>query len=245
MVELKLKSKLFKIIRKTIRIVTNRFGSQDPSAYPLSGDRCIEYAFVIKNLIKLNENNYKTVLDVGCFASPLTTSIKELGFTVDGIDLLPSPVSYENIKYICGDFLSLENLRYSYDVVVLCSTIEHIGLGGRYGSKDVREGDIKTLEKVKKILSPDGVLILTIPYGEEKTIRPLHRVYNKDSKLLKYAYENFEIMLEEFYKNNSENVWVKCTEIEAREVIPSEDNYALGLFVFRKKGKAGYYGGKK
>ena len=104
--------------------------------------------------------------------------------------------------------------------MVLCSTIEHIGLGGRYGSPSIEDGDIKALEKVKQILNPDGILILTIPYGKEKTIKPLHRVYNKNSKLLKYAYDNFEVMIEEFYKNNPENIWVKCKEDEAREVVP-------------------------
>jgi len=237
MVELKLKSKLLKIIRKLALKVWRRFFEPNPLTNPLTGDRCIEYAFVIKSLVSIDKNRYKKVLDIGCCASPLTTIIKELGFETVGIDLLPSPYIYEGVNYMQDDFLSVD-LKDSYDVVVLCSTVEHIGLRGRYGSKDIREGDIKTLEKAKQILNPDGILILTIPYGEEKTIRPLHRVYNKNSKLLKYAYENFEILLEEFYKNNSVNVWVKCAEIEARGVIPSEDNYALGLFVFRKKGNA-------
>ena len=64
----------------------------------------------------------------------------------------------------------------------------------------------------------------------------MHRVYNKNSRLLKYPYDNFEIVTEEFYKKQ-ENRWIKCDEKEAGEVIPSEDNYALGLFVFKKKEK--------
>jgi len=142
-------------------------------------------------------------------------------------------IYYDGINYIQGDFLSVE-LRGTYDIVILCSTIEHIGLEGRYGSSSIKEGDIEALKKIKKILNPNGILILTIPYGKEKTIKPLHRVYNKDSKLLRYAYKNFEVLSEEFYKNNSKNIWIKCTEIEAKKVVPSEDNYALGLFVFRK-----------
>jgi len=235
MVELKLKQKLLKIIRKYAVKLGRVFLESDTLSYPLTGDRCIEYAFVIKNLISLDKNKYKKVLDIGCFASPLTTIIKELGFTVDGIDLLPSPYVYEGVNYLQGDFLSTD-LKDFYDVVVLCSTIEHIGLGGRYGSKDVREGDIKALEKVKTLLKPHGVLILTIPYGEETVIRPLHRVYNKNSKLLKFAFENFKLLSEEFYKNNEENIWIKCTEEEASKVKPSEDNYALGLFLFKNKG---------
>lgn len=232
MIRLSLKSKLFQVIIRRGIALSNKF----QSLYPLKGDRCIEYAFVIKNLVNLDKNIYKNVIDVGCHASPLTTIIREVGFTVDGIDLLPSPVLYEGVEYIHGDFLSMD-LKKSYDIVVLCSAIEHIGLEGRFRSSNIKEGDIKTLKKVKQLLNPNGILILTIPYGKEKTIRPLHRVYNKTSRLLKYAYDNFEVEVEEFYKNNPENIWVKCEEIEARSVIPSENNYALGLFVFLKSEK--------
>lgn len=234
MVELKLKPKLFRIIRKYALKFGRAFFVPDPLSNPLTGDRCIEYAFVVKSLASLDKNKYKKVLDIGCSASPLTTIIKEIGFTVDGIDLSPSPYIYEGINYIQSDFLSVELKDSLYDVVVLCSTVEHIGLEGRYGSSSIEGGDIKALEKVKQSLNPDGILILTIPYGEEKTIRPLHRVYNKNSKLLRYAYNNFEVVIEEFYKNDPKNIWIKCEEVEARKVTPSEDNYALGLFAFKK-----------
>lgn len=233
----KLESWTKKLIRKFALKLRPLIAESDPLSHPLTGDRCIEYAFVIKNLVKLDRKRYKNVLDIGCWASPLTTIIKEIGFNVDGIDRPQvSPILYEGVKYIQGDFLSVD-VKDSCDVVVLCSTIEHIGLGGRYGSENIEGEDIKALEKVKKILAPDGILILTIPYGEEKTIKPLHRVYNKTSKLLKYAYNNFEVKNEEFYRNNSENVWIKCEESEARKVKPSEDNFALGLFVFRMTNK--------
>jgi len=226
--------KLRMLIRELILKLGSVFFESNPILNPLSGDRCIEYGFVIENLINLDMKRYKTVLDVGCYASPLTTIIKELGFNVDGIDLLPSPYIYQGVNYLQGDFLSLD-FKDSYDVLVLCSTIEHIGLGGRYGSRSIKEGDIMALKKVKQLLNTDGILILTIPYGKEKTIKPLHRVYNKNSKLLKYAYSNFRVEVEEFYKNNPEDIWVKCSENEARRVIPSEHNYALGLFVFKKR----------
>jgi len=209
-----------------------RYFESIPLINPLTGDRCIEYAFVIKILKDLDGDRYQRVLDIGCHASPLTTIIKELGFIVDGIDLLPSPCIYNGVNYIENDFL-LQKFNKPYDIVILCSTIEHVGLKGRYGSPDIKDGDLRTLKKIKTILTPNGVLILTIPYGEEKIIMPLHRVYNKNSNLLKYAYDNFQIFMEEFYKNNSENIWIKCEESDARKTPSTENNYALGSFVFR------------
>lgn len=231
---IRVKTKLRMLIRELILKLGHVYSESNPILDPLTGDRCIEYGFVIKNLVNLNRNIYKTVLDVGCCASPLTTIIRELGFTVDGIDLLPSPYIYPGVKYLQGDFLSLD-FKDLYDILVLCSTIEHMGLGGRYGSRNIEEGDIKAIKKAKQLLNTNGILILTIPYGQEKTVKPLHRVYNKNSRLLKYAYDNLEVEVEEFYKNNLENIWVKCSENEARRVIPSEHNYALGLFVFKKR----------
>ena len=232
--ELKLKSKFVEIIHKMALKLWRFLPPLDPLSNPSKGDRCVEYGFVIKILMNIDKNKYKKVLDIGCFASPLTTIIKEISFSIDGIDLLPSPYIYDGVNYFQGDFISVD-FKISYDVIILCSTIEHIGLKSRYGSSEIKEGDIKTLKKIKNILNPDGILILTIPYGVEKTIRPFHRVYNKKSKLLKYAYANFKILQEEFYKNNSKNIWIKCEEKAAREVNPSENNWALGLFAFIKK----------
>ncbi|MFX0206159.1 MAG: class I SAM-dependent methyltransferase [Candidatus Hodarchaeota archaeon] len=235
MVDLNLKRKFFKKIN-TFALRYGKFCLEsDPLLKPLTGDRCVEYAFVIKNLLSLEKDTYKKVLDIGCFASPLTTIIKELGFIVDGIDLLPAPYIYEGVNYFEGDFLKANLKESFYDVVILCSTIEHFGLEGRYGSPSVDKGDLKAIEKVNSILRPGAILIITIPYGKEKTIKPWHRVYNKNSKLLKYLYDNFEVMIEDYYKNNKENKWVKCIENEASRVTPSEVNYALGLFVFKKK----------
>lgn len=126
------------------------------------------------------------------------------------------------------------DLDSSYDVIILSSTIEHIGLKGRYTSSSIRDGDITALKRVKELLTPRGILILIIPYGVEKVIMRLHRVYNKRSDMLRWAFGNFEVVAEEYYKNNSQNIWIRCTESEAAKVAPSADNYALGLFVFCK-----------
>src|SRR5437868_10024314 len=85
-------------------------GQLDPAANPLFGDRCVEYAFVVQQLI--DEDRSKSVLDVGSCGSPLTTIIKDLGFaSVDAIDILPSPLDYEGVRFLRGDFLSSDAMR--------------------------------------------------------------------------------------------------------------------------------------
>lgn len=200
---------------------------------PLVGDRCIEYAFVIEQLASLDRD--KSVLDVGCSGSPLTTAIKAMGFrSIHGIDLLPSPVDFPGIRFLSGDFLTAPELSSRYDVVVFCSSIEHFGLEGRYGSKDSDSADLLALRKAISLLSAGGVLVLTVPYGVETTVAPWHRVYNKQSKLLKHAFANLEVKTESFFARSVRGPWAPCTEAEAAQVIPTADSYALGMFRFAR-----------
>jgi SAM-dependent methyltransferase len=205
----------------------------DPLGSPLIGDRCIEYAYVVEQLMGVPRD--RVVLDVGCSGSPLTTIIKSLGFqVVHGIDLLPSPVRYNGVNFIQGDFLEARQLMGPHDVVIFCSSIEHFGLAGRYNSPNVRDGDVHALRRAHELLPPGGLLILTIPYGVEKVVWPLHRVYNKDSQLLRYAFRHFELLNQEYYRNDGQNIWTESNESQARSVHPTAENYALGLFMFSK-----------
>jgi SAM-dependent methyltransferase len=206
-------------------------GRSSPLVNPLCGDRAIEFAFVIEQLSALDRK--KSVLDVGSCGSPLTTAISAMGFHgVHGIDLMPSPVEFPGIKFLCEDFLAAPELNPHYDIIVFCSSIEHFGLGGRYGSHDSSDYDVRALRKAIDMLPRGGVLILTIPYGVERVVAPWHRVYNKDSKLLKHAFANLEMKAESFFARSVRGPWASCSETEAAHVIPTEDSYALGMFRF-------------
>jgi Caenorhabditis protein of unknown function, DUF268 len=208
-------------------------GRSSPLVNPLCGDRCIEYAFVIEQLAPLDRN--KSVLDVGCCGSPLTTAISAMGFrSIHGIDLLPSPVDFPGIEFFCGDFLTATELSPRYDIVVFCSSIEHFGLQGRYGSKDSNNADLRALRKAIGFLPVDGRLILTLPYGVERTVAPWHRVYNKGSELLKHAAMHLRLEAESFFVRRGARPWAACTEADAALVVPTADSYALGMFQFAR-----------
>lgn len=221
--------------KRVDRFFHNLFSIESSSlCSPLSGDRCIEYAFVIENIKDLDRKS--KVLDVGCARSPLTTIVSSLGFKeVTGIDLNKSPVKYKDVQFLCDDICTAKLPEAFYDVIIFCSTIEHIGLAGRYGSSEIPEGDIRALRVAKDLLKKTGKLILTIPYGIPRTIRSYHRVYNRDSVFMKYVLKEFDIIKQEYYKNNSENIWEICSENEAAKVVPAENNYALGLFVLKRQ----------
>ncbi len=209
-------------------------GRSDSAAHPLLGDRCIEYAFVVRELVPLDRN--KAILDVGCCGSPLTSVLSALGFeTVHGIDLKTSPVEFSGVKFLSGDFLTTTELSPHYDIVVFCSSIEHFGMAGRYGSKGSSDADLQALRKAIGLLPAGGTLILTLPYGVERVIAPWHRVYNKESELLREAKAKLQLKTEVFFaRRNPLTPWAACSEAEAARVVPSADSYALGMFNFTR-----------
>lgn len=71
-----------------------------------------------------------------------------------------------------------ENNPQLFDAVLSISSFEHDGLG-RYGDKINPNGDLEAMEKVKKMLHPEGLLFLAVPVGQDLLVWNLHRVYGK------------------------------------------------------------------
>jgi len=63
-----------------------------------------------------------------------------------------------------------------FDVLVSISSFEHDGLG-RYGDPQDPIGDLKAMQKAKKMLKQNGLLYLTVPIGKDVLVWNLHRVY--------------------------------------------------------------------
>ncbi len=123
-----------------------------------------------------------------------------------------------------------------FDAVVVVSTIEHIGLPvyGQVGF-DV-DGDVKTIEELRRILKPGGYLIITTPFaGKEFRIVPGERQYNIERlKLLK---RGFEVIVEEFfisYKLDRRVVWVRISRDFAGKVLTRPETPGLVCLVLRK-----------
>jgi len=65
-----------------------------------------------------------------------------------------------------------------FDVLISISSFEHDGLG-RYGDPIDPFGDIKAMEKCKKMLKPNGILFLAVPVGPDCLVWNAHRIYGK------------------------------------------------------------------
>lgn len=204
--------------------------------YDLYGDRCIEYAFVVSNIGRPP----KKILDVGAAGSALTTILGALEFSVDALDLRQFPMDrYQNVNFIIGNINTI-SLPFLYDIVISCSTVEHIGLSERFALYENMNGDKIALEKMTDSLKNNGIMILTVPFGRPVIIKPYHRVYDKKALFNFRNVDRLKLVKEKYYiKRIEKKIWEECNEKEASNVIPTEKApfiYALGVFVLKKSG---------
>ncbi len=197
----------------------------------LAGDRHIEWSWVAANM----PNGTGEALDFGCGQdSHLGLIAARRGFHVTCIDLETIRWAYvhPNLKFIQGDALELSFPSRHFDLVINCSSIEHVGLAGRYGVRDHRpDGDIEAMARLWGLIKPSGVMLLTIPVGQDAIFAPLHRVYgvNRLPKLL----ERYIIEQGEYWIKDNQNRWVMVDKVTALNWPPGPILYGLGCFVLR------------
>jgi SAM-dependent methyltransferase len=203
----------------------------------LSGDRDIEWSFVASRM----PTGSGEVLDFGCGSGTLTIHAAQRGYHVTALDLEPQvfPWIYPNVQAICGDLLKLDLPSRHFDLILNCSSIEHVGLPGRYGNtSDETDDDLVAMRKLRTLLKGSGKMLLTIPCGKDAVVIPWHRVYgaNKLPQLLK----GYEVVEECYWAKGPDNRWHQSTKEMAlafepgHSPIPTQCSYALGCFVLRR-----------
>lgn len=140
--------------------------------------RIFEYSFVIERLSRLSTGR---ALDVGCTSrgNLLPAALAALGWQVHGIDRREFKLSYPNFHFIQGELTSMPFPDGCFDAAYAVSTIEHIGLSGRYGiRKDDDQADFKAVAEMRRVLKPGGSLLVTVPYGRSCVIKGWARIYD-------------------------------------------------------------------
>jgi hypothetical protein len=140
-----------------------------------------------------------------------------------------------------GDLLTLPLQPDQFELILNCSTIEHVGLIGRYGVKEDRsDGDLEAMRRLRTLMKAEGVMLMTIPVGQDAVFAPLCRVYGVQR--LPRLLEGYTVVQEEFWIKDEQNRWVLTTKTDALAFEASAGSWnplqnitALGCFVLRKQ----------
>ena len=210
-----------------------------PVKINLLGDRDVEWSFCAARM----PNGPGEAMDFGCGCSYMGLLAAEKGFHVTAINLESVQWAYAhpNLRFVEGDLFRLSLPKSHFDLIINCSTIEHIGLAGRYGvTENHIDGDLEAMSFLSDLLKPGGIMTLTIPCGQDAVFLPFHRVYGEQrlTRLLK----DFVVEHDEYWIKNDGNQWIPCNRLTAllfkasnSSEIPSQNVYALGCFVLRRQ----------
>lgn len=217
------------IMRRTgprLRRIYNKISA--PPIPNNAGAREIEYSWIFANM----PNDGGLALDLGVGNSYTGLVAARKGYEVLGIDLRHIQFNFihPQFKFCKKDIFNLDIKTNSLDLIINCSTIEHIGLKGRYNVEKQKENrDLEAMKLLSSLLKKNKFMLMTIPVGKDQVCHHYHRVYG--SKRLPKLLEMWEIKKEEFWLKNETNQWIKTSREEAINMETNRYYYGLGLFL--------------
>lgn len=193
----------------------------------LEGDREIEWTWTLAHVRRTPGR----VLDFGSGNGMMAIGASFAGNEVVAVDLEPEQYLFHphRVEYVRGDFNLLDFEPKSFDQIINCSSIEHVGLAGRYGSAEDPDGDLRAMEKMARILKPDGDMVLTLPVGLDAVHAPLHRIYG--SERLPRLLEHWDVREEAYWAKPTDGRFEPVNREQALAESGSASYYALGLLV--------------
>lgn len=161
----------------------------------------------------------KVVLDIASGSGYGTKMLAKNAKKVYGVDISTEAVEYakknynaKNIEYIVGDAASIPLSDGSIDVVVSFETIEHIPQYKKF------------LQELRRVMKPNGVLIVSTPNDEEYPEGNEYHVHefgmDEFKQLMASNFKNIELYYQGAYvvsgifdKAGFEKEWQKKTEV--------------------------------
>ncbi|MDR2835142.1 MAG: class I SAM-dependent methyltransferase [Bacteroidales bacterium] len=143
----------------------------------------------------LNYVKGKKVLDYGCGSGYGAYMLAKEAENVVATDLSDEAVSYSMEKFVSNNliFKKIEDIDYQkFDVIVSFQVIEHV------------KNDKKYIKKLKDMLNPGGVLLITTPDRTDRLFRYIQKPWNvyhlkeysanSISKLLSKYFNEFDVL---------------------------------------------------
>lgn len=171
-----------------------------PAPPNVDGDRHVEFSWIAARLPPSGGR----ALDFGCRWGYWAFGAALGGFEVTGIDLGPVEwlFTHKRLKLIQTDLFKLDWPPTSLDLIINCSSVEHVGLG-RFGDPIGENDDLKAMKLLRSLLKPGGIMLLTIPVGKDAVFAPLHRLYGPER--LPRLLEGFGVREEKYWLKDDAN----------------------------------------
>jgi SAM-dependent methyltransferase len=213
--------------------------AQRAPAINIWGERNVEWTFLSAEM----PPGPGEALEFGCEQGYLSLLAACRGFHVTANDLENQSFAWKHsqVDFVQGDFLKLDLPRNHFDLAINCSSVEHVGVPGRYGiTREEEDGDIEVMGKLAGVLKPGGTLLMTAPCGIDSVMSPWCRVYG--AQRLPRLFARFGIKKELYWIKDPENRWTACDRSQALNFQPVYDPsdphgcaYSLGAFVLVSK----------
>jgi len=223
-------SQLGTVVRKLDRrfgVIALLNGEPRPprGGFDLEGEKLIDWGWICTHL----PNGPKRALEIGPGKSPIIPAMLSLGYEVTAVDTSTDPTSIvHGFRFVRGDVNDFD-CDQTFDVIVVCSVMEHVGLVGRYNGRAEPDGDLKAMQRIRRLLEPSGIVLLTIPVGCDAVHQPWHRVYGRTR--LPMLLQGFEVTQSRFCTKDPGGAWYSTTRDKALDTPVDIRRYALGEMV--------------
>ena len=84
--------------------------------------------------------------------------------------------AHSNLSFIQNDLFNIGVPDSRVDLIIACSTVEHMRLTRHGGVYDMI-ADVRAMSLLRRLVKPNGTMLMTIPVGKDKVVFPEHRVY--------------------------------------------------------------------
>jgi 2-polyprenyl-3-methyl-5-hydroxy-6-metoxy-1,4-benzoquinol methylase len=142
-------------------------------------ERIIEIPYVLAALKEFPRGS--CILDFGATESTLALSLASSGYHVIALDLRPYPLPHPRIESVVHRAEEWEGPSRPVDAIISLSTLEHVGLSHYDTARSHPDLDMdrQLIERFRSWLPPDGLLILTAPFGPWR-VDDFQRTYDSD-----------------------------------------------------------------
>ena len=145
----------------------------------LVNERIVEQPFVFEALAELPAP--ARILDVGGSESTVGLSLATLGHEVTIVDPRAHPLSHPNLSHARQRLDELPDPPRPFDGAVVLSAVEHFGLANEHYGLDKRDArlDLEALVRLRALVRPGGLLVLTVPFAAQPSVDGFQRVYDE------------------------------------------------------------------